>query len=51
MRSQVIGERAQEAFSGSVVGRVNPKVHVNAGVGGSTVRGSIAGRVGISSGL
>lgn len=43
--------RGQQGFSGSVVGRVSPKVYINAGVGGSTVRGSTAGRVGISFGL
>uniref|UniRef100_UPI0035CAE352 YadA C-terminal domain-containing protein n=1 Tax=uncultured Sphingomonas sp. TaxID=158754 RepID=UPI0035CAE352 len=43
--------RGQQGFSGAVVGRVSPKVYVNAGVGGSTVRGSTAGRVGISFGL
>lgn len=43
--------RGQQGFSGAVVGRLSPKVYVNAGVGGSTVRGSTAGRVGISFGL
>jgi hypothetical protein len=41
--------RGQQGFSGSVVGRISPKVYVNAGVGGSTVRRSTAGRIGISS--
>lgn len=43
--------RGQQGFSGAIVGRVAPKVYINAGVGGSTVRGSAAGRVGISFGL
>lgn len=43
--------RGEQGFSGSVVGRLSPKVYVNAGVGGSTQRGSTAGRVGISFGL
>jgi len=43
--------RGQQGFSGAIVGRVAPKIYVNAGVGGSTVRKSTAGRVGISFGL
>ncbi|MDF0490311.1 hypothetical protein PX554_19475 [Sphingomonas sp. H39-1-10] len=43
--------RGEQGFSGSLVGRVSPKVYINAGVGGSMVRGSTAGRVGISFGL
>ncbi|WP_158298935.1 YadA-like family protein [Sphingomonas psychrotolerans] len=43
--------RGQQGFSGSVVGRISPKIYVNAGVGGSTVRRSTAGRIGISFGL
>jgi len=43
--------RGQQGFSGAVVGRIAPKVYVNAGIGGSTVRKSTAGRVGISFGL
>lgn len=43
--------RGEQGFSGAVVGRVAPKIYVNAGVGGSTVRKSTAGRVGISFGL
>jgi hypothetical protein len=43
--------RGQQGFSGAVVGRVAPKIYINAGVGGSTVRRSTAGRVGISFGL
>ena len=43
--------RGQQGFSGAVVGRIAPKIYVNAGVGGSTVRKSTAGRVGISFGL
>jgi hypothetical protein len=43
--------RGQQGFSGAIVGRVAPKVYVNAGVGASTVRRSTAGRVGISFGL
>jgi hypothetical protein len=43
--------RGEQGFSGAVVGRIAPKVYVNAGVGGSTVRRSTAGRVGVSFGL
>jgi hypothetical protein len=43
--------RGQQGFSGAIVGRVGPKIYVNAGFGGSTVRRSTAGRVGISFGL
>ncbi|WP_066806288.1 YadA C-terminal domain-containing protein [Sphingomonas asaccharolytica] len=43
--------RGQQGFSGSLVGRVNPRIYVNAGVAASTVRGSTTGRVGISFGL
>jgi hypothetical protein len=43
--------RGQQGFSGAVVGRIAPKIYVNAGIGGSTVRKSTAGRVGISFGL
>lgn len=43
--------RGEQGFSGSLVGRLAPKVYVNAGFGASTVRGSTAGRVGISFGL
>lgn len=43
--------RGQQGFSGSLVGRVSPRIYVNAGVAASTVRGSTTGRVGISFGL
>ena len=43
--------RGEQGFSGAVVGRVTPKVYVQAGIAGSTVRGSTAGRVGFSFGL
>jgi hypothetical protein len=43
--------RGQQGFAGSVVGRLSQRIYVNAGVAGSTVRGSTTGRVGISFGL
>ncbi|MBW8840806.1 MAG: YadA C-terminal domain-containing protein [Sphingomonadales bacterium] len=43
--------RGQQGFAGSVVGRLSQRIYVNAGVAGSTMRGSTTGRVGISFGL
>lgn len=43
--------RGQQGFSGSLVGRLSPRIYVNAGVAASTMRGSTTGRVGISFGL
>ncbi|MGY4396645.1 putative coiled-coil protein SlyX [Sphingomonas sp. UYAg733] len=43
--------RSEQAYSGSIVGRVSNKVYVQAGFGGSTVRGSSAGRIGLTFGL
>jgi len=43
--------RGQQGFSGSLVGRLNQRIYVNAGVAASTMRGSTTGRVGISFGL
>jgi hypothetical protein len=43
--------RGEQGFSGSLVGRVSPRIYVNAGVAASTVRGSTTGRVGVSFGL
>lgn len=43
--------RGEQAYSGSVVGRISKKVYVQAGFGGSTQRGSTAGRIGFTFGL
>lgn len=43
--------RGEQAFSGAIVGEIAPKVYVQAGVAGSTVKGSTTGRVGIAFGL
>ena len=40
--------RGQQGFSGSAVARVSDKVYFNAGVAGSTVKGSTGGRVGMT---
>lgn len=42
--------RGQQGFSGAIVGRVAPKVYINAGVAGSTVKKSTGGRVGVTFG-
>jgi trimeric autotransporter adhesin len=42
--------RGQQGFSGVIVQRVAPKVYFNAGIAGSTVRGSTGGRVGVTIG-
>jgi trimeric autotransporter adhesin len=43
--------RGQQGFAGGVVARVGRRVYVNAGVAGSTVRGSTGGRVGVAIGF
>jgi trimeric autotransporter adhesin len=43
--------RGQQGFSGSVVGRVSPKLYVSAGVAGSTIKGSTGSRIGIAFGF
>ncbi|WP_157219829.1 hypothetical protein [Flavisphingomonas formosensis] len=43
--------RGEQGFSGSIVGQIAPKVYVQAGIGGSTVRGTTTGRVGITFGM
>jgi trimeric autotransporter adhesin len=43
--------RGQQGFAGGVVARVGRRTYVNAGVAGSTVRGSTGGRVGIAFGF
>lgn len=43
--------RGEQGYSGAVVGRVSRKVYVNAGMAGSTRRGSTGGRVGFAIGL
>ena len=40
--------RGQQGFSGSAVIRVSEKVYFNAGVAGSTVKGSTGGRAGVT---
>jgi hypothetical protein len=42
--------RGQQGFSGAIVGRVAPKVYINAGVAGSTIKKSTGGRVGVTFG-
>ena len=42
--------RGEQGFSGSVVARVSDRVWMNAGIAGSTVRGSTGGRVGVTFG-
>jgi trimeric autotransporter adhesin len=43
--------RGEQGFAGGIVARLGPRVYINAGVAGSTVRGSTGGRVGIAFGL
>jgi hypothetical protein len=43
--------RGEQGFSGAVVARLAPKIYAQAGVAGSSVRGSTTGRVGIAFGL
>lgn len=42
--------RGQQGFSGAIVGRIAPKVYINAGVAGSTIKKSTGGRVGVTFG-
>jgi Coiled stalk of trimeric autotransporter adhesin/YadA-like membrane anchor domain len=43
--------RGEQGFAGGLIGRVSPKVYINAGVAGSSRKGSTGGRVGIAFGL
>ena len=43
--------RGEQGFAGGIIGRIAPKIYINAGVAGSTQRGSTGGRVGIAFGL
>ena len=43
--------RGEQGFAGGLVGRVAPKIYLNAGVAGSSQKGSTGGRVGIAFGL
>ncbi len=43
--------RGEQGFSGSVIGKVAPKVYISGGFAGSTVKGSTGGRVGITFGM
>ena len=43
--------RGEQGFAGGLVGRVAPNIYINAGVAGSSQKGSTGGRVGIAFGL
>ena len=42
--------RGEQGFSGAIVGQVAPNVYLNAGFAGSTVKGSVGARAGITFG-
>ena len=43
--------RGEQGFSGSIIGRVAPKIYVTGGVAASSQRGSTTGRIGVTFGL